>query len=384
MTPKPKSSGVSSFLAMEMSDRASDLRKSGHDIISFSLGEPDFKSPQSVKRACIAAIRNDDTHYAHSQGSLELREAIAKHYNDKYSVSVDVNQILVTPGTSPALFLVFSALLSKGDEVIVTTPHYPAYTNFVKFAGGKIVFHKTSEINGYQANLTQLRKQIHKKTRAFLVTSPSNPTGTIVSDSVYRFMAKTGKYIVSDEIYHGLHYGDHPKSALNFTKRCFVVNGFSKAYAMTGYRLGYVIAPKEFVPDLKRLQQNFYISVTSFVQTAGVAALKFAEADVERMRDEYRKRRDLMVSGLRKLGFEVPHIPDGAFYVFVNVRHIDRDSQRLARDLLQDVGLAVTPGIDFGRDFDDYVRVSYALKPALIREGLNRLRLFLKKRGFDA
>lgn len=368
---------------MDMSDRASELRKDGRDIISFSVGEPDFKSPASVKRACIQAIRNDDTHYGHSQGSLELREAISQHYKNKYNVSIDVNQILVTPGTSPALFLVFSALLSKGDEVIVSTPHYPAYTNFIQFAGGKAVFHKTSETNGYQWDLKQLQKQLHKRTCGFLLTSPSNPTGAIVSDEVYRFMAKTKKHIVSDEIYHGLNYSRRLKSALNFTDRCFVVNGFSKAYAMTGYRLGYVIAPKDFIPDLKRLQQNFYISVSSFVQTAGIAALKFAQADVKKMCDEYHRRRDLIVRGLKDLGFKVPYSPEGAFYVFVNARHIDRDSKRLARDLLDDVGLAVTPGVDFGKDFDGHLRFSYALKPALIREGLKRLRFFLKKRGLD-
>lgn len=377
LSRKPK---LKSFLAMEMNDRAAEMRSKGRDVISFSLGEPDFKSPDVVKKACIAAIRQDDTKYGHSQGSLELREEIVRHYRKKYSVSVSPEQIFVTNGTSPALFMTFSALLERDDEVILSTPHYPADTNFIEFASGKVVFHQVKEEENYQWNLKRLRKQIHRKTKAFLTTSPSNPTGALVADDVYRFMAKSGKYIVADEIYHGLTYTQKERSALNFTDRCFVINGFSKAYAMTGYRLGYVIAPKDYLDDLKRLQQNFYISVTSFVQQAGVAALKYADRDVRRMNAEYKKRRDLMIEGLRRIGFTISYVPEGAFYLLVNAKHLGASSQKLAVDILENCGVAVTPGIDFGMAAEGYLRLSFAVEPKIIREGLKRLHQYIKKR----
>ncbi len=364
---------------MVVSNAAKELEKKGIDVVRFSLGEPDFKSPSVVKKACIAAIKHDHTKYEHSQGMIELRAAIARHYKKKYGVKIDPEQVLVTPGTSQALFLTFSVLLKNGGAVILPNPHYPSDSTFVKFAGGDIVYHPVYEKDGFHWDVTRLKKQITKNVKAILVTSPANPTGAALSDDEYKFMARTGKYIVSDELYHGLTYDGAERSALEFTDKAFVINGFSKAYAMTGYRLGYVIAPKKFVKDMQLIQQNFYISVTSFVQIAGIAALDHAQADVKRMREDYQKRRDVMITGLNKIGLKVNYRPEGAFYVLVNCRHIDRDSKRLAMRLLNEAHVAVTPGIDFGSETEGYLRFSYATSPKRIKEGLRRIANFLKR-----
>lgn len=368
---------IKPFLAMEINDAAKEMQRQGVDVIKFSLGEPDFKSPQVVKDACINAIKKDITKYEHSQGLLDLRQAIAQHYLKKYRVKVEPDQILITPGTSQALFLIFSVLLESSDQVILPNPHYPANNSFIEFAGGKVVYHPVKEVDGFHLDLKRLKKQINKKTKALFVTSPANPTGALVTPNEYRFMARTGKFIVSDEIYHGLTYEGKEHTALEFTKKCFVVNGFSKAYSMTGYRLGYVIAPKKYEREMQILQQNFYISVTSFVQIAGIAALNRAQGDVRKMRDEYKKRRDLMLTGLKKLGFPITYTPEGAFYILANAKHISKNSYRLAYDILRKAHVAVTPGIDFGSETEGYLRFSYAVKPSLIKEGLKRLGRYL-------
>lgn len=369
------------FLAVKINDAAKEMAARGIDVVRFSLGEPDFKSPHVVKEACIRAIRQDKTCYEHSQGLIELREAVSAHYQRKYGVSVDPGQVLVTPGTSQALFLTFSVLLKKGDGVIVPNPHYPSDTNIVEFAGGRVLSHPLRESNGFHWDLDRLKDQIRKTTRAIFVTSPANPTGALVSPREYRFMARLGLTLVSDEIYHGLSYTKREHTALEYTGNCFVVNGFSKAYAMTGYRLGYVIAPKKYVGEMQSFLQNFNISVNSFVQVAGVAALKRAQNDVKKMRVAYQKRRDLMLNGLKKLGFPIRYRPEGAFFVMANARHIDKNSYRLAWDILKNAHVAVTPGIDFGSEAEGYLRFSYAVKPALIRKGLARLKNYLKQRG---
>lgn len=368
---------IKPFLAIEINDRASEMEKQGIDVVRFSLGEPDFKSPKVVKNACIRAIRQDITRYEHSQGMIELRQAIAHHYRKKYRVKIGPEQILITPGTSQALFLIFSVLLKKGDRVIVPNPHYPADTNFVEYSGGEVIPHPLSEETGFHWDLSLLKKQISPKIKAIFVTSPANPTGALTTADEYRFMARTGHFIIADEIYHGLTYKGEEHTALEFTDKCFVVNGFSKAYAMTGYRLGYVIAPKKYLEAMRLIQQNFYISVTSFVQAAGVAAITQAQEDVHRMRVEFEKRRSVMLTGLKELGFPINYVPEGAFFIMANARHLSRNSLWLAGDILKKAHVAVTPGEDFGSQTRGYLRFSYATGIPRILEGLKRLKGYL-------
>lgn len=374
-----KARHIKSFIAMDMLEAAQGLERLGHDIIPFSLGEPDFEAPRVVKDACIRAIRENLTKYTHSQGLLKLRVAVAAHYRSKYGVHVDPECVIVTPGTSPAFFLIFSTLLEKGDEVILSDPHYPCDKNFVEFFDGRVRTVRLSEADSFHWDMKAVRGVINRRTRAIFATSPANPTGAVMSAAEIRALVAMGKTLVSDEIYHGLSYGPREHTALEFTKDCFVVNGFSKAYAMTGFRLGYVIAPPKYVAAMRRIQQNFTISTTSFVQMAGIAALTSAQQDVTRMRDEFRVRRDLMLAGLKRIGFPIRYVPEGAFYIMANSRHLGGDSYHLAFDILKKAHVAVTPGIDFGRGGEGYLRFSYAVKPRLIRAGLCRLESYLQR-----
>ncbi len=362
---------------MDILEASQELERQGHSIIPFSLGEPDFQAPECVKEACLQAIRDNKTKYTHSQGLVELREAIAEHYFEKYRAKIHPDQIIVTPGTSPAFFLIFSTLLEKGDSVILPNPHYPCDANFVEFLGGNPLFVPVREEEGYQWNPDRVKKRISKKTRAVFITSPSNPTGVVLEKEIIQKMCRLKIPVVSDELYHGLVYEGQEHSVLEFTNEAFVVNGFSKAYAMTGFRLGYLIAPKKYIRPLQKIQQNFIISANSFVQYAGIAALKEAGPDLERMRGEFKRRRDLMLKGLLSLGFQINYTPQGAFYFFVKIGHLSKNSLELAYDMLQKAHVAVTPGIDFGSEGEGHLRFSYAVSVEKIEEGMERLGKYL-------
>lgn len=368
---------IKPFLAMEILERAQELERQGEEIIHLELGEPDFPTPLCIQEAALKALKEGRTKYTHSQGTLELREAICEHYYDKYRVNVSPDQVLVTAGTSPAMWLLFSALLEPGEEVILSNPHYSCYPNFIRFAGGVPAFIEVDEEDGFQLDPQAVRERIGPKTKAILINSPANPTGTVLSPE--RMQAITGKapLIISDEIYHGLVYEGKEHSILEFTDRAIVLNGFSKAYAMTGWRLGYVIAPKDFLRPLQKMHQNFFISASDFVQAAGMAALKEAHEDVERMRRIYNERRRFLMKGLRELGFGLASEPTGAFYVLANAKRLTNDSYQLAFKILEEAKVGVAPGIDFGSNAEGYLRFSYANSLENIQEALERLRAFL-------
>lgn len=366
---------------MDVLEALEKRKAQGHPVISFSLGEPDLPPPEAARLACEKALEEDFTKYTSTQGLPELREEIAKHYQKKYGVSVDPEQIIVTGGTSPAMLLAFSVLLSKEDEVIISNPHYPCYPAFVEYVRGKTKFVKVHEEDGFQYRSEEIKKKITKKTRAVLINSPSNPTGNLLSEEVMREIASfTSKqrWIISDEIYHGLVYEGRERSILEFTDRAFVINGFSKAYAMTGFRLGYVIAPKPFIRTMQILHQNFFISANSFVQMAGIAALRKGEAHLQRMKEIFNERRKVMLDGVRELGFTVAVEPTGAFYIFANAKKFTKNSYKFAFDLLEKTDVGVTPGIDFGSGGEGYLRFSYATSIENIKEGLRRIGRFLK------
>jgi len=358
---------------MDVIEKIGEMQALGEDVISLSLGEPDFPPPPCVKNACIQALNEDFTKYTHSRGMIELREAIAKHYFRRYKVEVHPDQVLVTSGSSQAFFLAFSVLLNPQDEVILSDPHYPCYPNFVKFLDGNPVYVRVKEVDKFQYRVDQVKKKITRKTKAILVTSPSNPTGYLVSDETFEGLAHLKPYLVSDEIYHGLVYEGRERSALEFTDRAFVINGFSKAYSMTGFRLGYVIAPREFVRPMQIIQQNFAISVNPFVQRAGIAALREGAKDQERMRLGFAERRNVALEELNRIGLKTIHEPEGAFYIFVSIKKYTNDSYRFAFDCLQQAKVGITPGIDFGKGGEGYIRISYANSMEKIREGIRRL-----------
>ncbi|MFO8084389.1 MAG: pyridoxal phosphate-dependent aminotransferase [Desulfobacterales bacterium] len=374
----------SSFIVMDVLEKAHELEKQGIDVIHLEVGEPDFDTPECIKKAICKAMDNGDTHYTHSLGIMELREAICEHYYDKYAVSVSPEQILVCSGTSPAIFIMFSALLEKNDQVIISDPHYACYPNFIKFLDAQPVTVKVFENDGFQYHPDAIKAKITHKTKAIFINSPSNPTGNLLSPERMKEIAALSPYILSDEIYHGLVYEGKEHSILEFTDHAFVLNGFSKLFAMTGLRLGYVIAPKGFIRSMQKVQQNFFISANSLIQKAAIAALTEANNDIQEMKNTYNRRRLFMIDRLKKLGFGITVEPTGAFYVFANAKHISNNSYKLAFDILQKAHVGVSPGIDFGINGEGYLRFSYANSLENIAEGLNRIESYLKncKTGF--
>lgn len=369
---------LSSFIVMDILEEAQRMERAGTHIVHLEVGEPDFDVPECVSEAICRAVRDGHTHYTHSLGMIELREAIAEHYQDSYGVSVHPEQVVVSAGTSPAMLGMFSVLLEKGSEVIISDPHYACYPNFIRYLEGTVVRVPVYEEDGFQYRPEGIRDRIGDRTAAILVNSPCNPTGTVMTADRMRAIAGLGPLVISDEIYHGLNYQGEEHTILEFTDRAFVLNGFSKAFAMTGLRLGYLIAPMEYIPTLQKLQQNFFLAPNSVSQHAGIAALKGGREDVLRMRQTYDERRRFMIRRLREIGFGIPVEPTGAFYVFANARHLAADSYRLAFDILEKAHVGVTPGIDFGPGGEGYLRFSYANSLENIAEGLDRLERYVR------
>lgn len=369
---------ITPFIVMEVLERARELERQGVDVIHLEVGEPDFDVPLAVKEATRKALDRGLTHYTHSLGDLELREAICRHYEKTYGVFIKPEQVVVTSGTSPAMMLVFSVLLERGQEVVLSDPGYSCYPNFISFLGGVPARVPVYEKDGFQLRAEAIRERIGDQTRAILINSPSNPTGNLLSGENMKAIAGLGPYIISDEIYHGLVYEGKEHSILEFTDHAFVLNGYSKLYAMTGLRLGYLIAPERFVRPIQKMQQNFFICASSLAQRAGIAALEETGPDVAEMKRIYNQRRKFMVRRLREMGFGITVEPTGAFYVFANAQHFSGDSYALAFDILEKAHVGVTPGIDFGPNGEGYLRFSYANSLQKIAEGLERIERYLK------
>lgn len=372
---------MTSFIVMDVLEKAGEMERNGIHIIHLEVGEPDFDTPKCIKKAACKALDDGYTHYTHSLGLIELREAICKHYFNKYNVFIDPDQVLISSGTSPAMFIMFSVLLEPGDQVIISDPHYACYPNFIRFVQGEPVTIPVYEEDGFQLRPEAIKEKITERMRAIFINSPSNPTGNLLSESRMKAIASLvtpgSSYVISDEIYHGLVYEGKEHSILEFTDNAFVLNGFSKLYAMTGLRLGYLIAPKLFMRPIQKVQQNFFISANSMIQRAGIAALKEAGDDIAYMKQIYNKRRKYMITRLREMGFRITVEPTGAFYVFANAKHISGDSYKLAFDILEKAHVGVTPGIDFGENGEGYLRFSYANSMENIAEGMDRLGKYL-------
>ncbi len=378
MSVASKAIDIPPFIVMDVLERAQLMeREEGAEVIHLEVGEPDFETPECIVEAAIKAMKDSKTHYTNSMGLIELRESIAEYYAEHYPVSVSPEQILVTSGTSPAMLLLFSTLLDVGDEIILSNPHYACYPNFINMLHGVPAYVDVYEENGFQYTVDGIQEKITARTKGILINSPSNPTGNLLTPDVMQGIAELSPRIISDEIYHGLVYEGSAHSILEYTDRAFVLNGFSKLFAMTGWRLGYVIAPQKFVRPLQKLQQNFFICANSFVQWAGIAALKEAEPETLRMKEIYNERRLHLIEGLRRIGFGVTVEPTGAFYVFANAKKFGDNCYKLAFDILEHARVAVTPGIDFGANGEGYLRFSYANSLENIQEGLTRLDRYL-------
>jgi len=375
-----KSQEIPPFLVMDVLERAMEMAEAGEKVIHLEVGEPDFDTPPNIIEAAAEAMRSGKTHYTPSIGSADLRRAIADQYFTKYGVEVDPQCVVVTSGSSPAILLVLAALLDPGYEIILSDPHYACYPNFIRFLDGEPVFVDIQAHDGFQVNPDDIGRAINEKTRGILINSPSNPTGVVMEPDRMKELAKLNVPIISDEIYHGLVYEGKEHSILEFTNNAFVLNGFSKLYAMTGWRLGYLIAPQYYIRAIQKMAQNFFISASDFVQCAGIEALANSSQYTARMRDTFNERRLAMLPRLKEMGFKIEVDPTAAFYILADAKKFSSDSYRFAFEILEESGVGVAPGIDFGNNAEGFIRFSYTNSLENILEGLDRIELYLKRR----
>ncbi|MEI6511826.1 MAG: pyridoxal phosphate-dependent aminotransferase [bacterium] len=374
-----RTSKVKPFMVMDVLARAQQLMAEGRSIIRLEIGEPDFPTPACVVEAAQKALGEGATTYTHSLGLLELREAISEYYFKNYGVEVSPARILITMGSSAALTLAVASTIEAGEKVLLTDPAYACYPAFLHLTEAQPLYVPLDESDGFRIHPEQVLPYADKA-KAIIINSPANPTGQMVEPETLAALANSGLTVISDEIYHGLTYGKRAHSILEFTDQAFVVDGFSKRYAMTGWRLGWLVAPTEYVRSAQIWQQNLFISACHFAQKGGVAAIREAGPELERMRGIYHERRDYIVSALRELGFGLPVAPDGAYYVLANAKFLDSDALRLSRAILEEAGVAITAGDDFGELSHGYIRFSYANSLDNLKEAVRRIREWISKR----
>jgi aspartate/methionine/tyrosine aminotransferase len=376
-------SRIQPFYVMDLLARTRELEAAGHDIVHMEIGEPDFTTPQPVIEAGRAALAAGHTHYTPAKGLQPLREAIARHYLTDYGMALSPERVIVTPGSSGALQLVMSVLINPGDSVLLADPGYPCNRHFVELVDGKPIAVPVSSATGYQLTAELVAQAWQPHTKAVLVASPSNPTGTLLSlaelTALHRVVTERGGVLIVDEIYQGLVYDQTSATALSLADDIFVINSFSKYFGMTGWRLGWLVAPQGFIDPLDRLAQNIYLSAPTLSQHAALEAFTPAVAAIlEQRRQEFKRRRDFLLPALRELGFAIPVVPQGAFYLYAGCTGITDDSYRFAHQLLDEVGVAVTPGRDFGfHQPESHLRFAYTTTLARLQEGVARIRRFI-------
>lgn len=378
---------IQPFYVMELAKEAAQLERAGRDIIHMGIGEPDFTAPEPVVEAAAAALRRGVTQYTSALGLHALREAIAGHYAHAYGIDVDPARIVVTAGASAALLLACTALVDRDDEVLMPDPCYPCNRHFVAAAEGKPVLVPSGPAERFQLTAADVERLWNDRTRGVLLASPSNPTGTSIEpDELRRIVGaarERGGFTIVDEIYQGLSYGTPPVSALSFGDDVITVNSFSKYFNMTGWRLGWLVVPPTLVDAFEKLAQNLFICASALAQHA---ALTCFEPDTlaiyEARRLEFKRRRDFIAPALERLGFSVPVMPDGAFYVYADCSTVAHPaagkSAELTSAMLHDAGVVLVPGIDFGTyEPNRYIRLSYATAYSKLEEAVERLhRLF--------
>ena len=374
---------IAPFHVMDILARARAMEAQGRSIIHMEIGEPDFPTAEGIVQAGIAALKAGHTHYTPALGLPALRAAIAASYPAR--ARPDPERVVVTPGASGALQLIFAALINPGDQVLMADPGYPCNRHFVRLFEGEAVSIPVDASMAYQLNADLIRRHWTKRTVAVLLASPSNPTGTLIAGDemaqIVRAVAELGGVLIVDEIYHGLVYGKEAVTALAHSPEVFVVNSFSKYHGMTGWRLGWLVAPTAYIPSIDKLAQNIFLASSTVAQHAALAAFSpVVQRELAQRRDIFRERRDYLLPALRELGFIIPVVPTGAFYLYADCSSFTDDSQALALDLLERAGVAVTPGLDFGgHHAARHARFSYANTLENLREGVSRLRGYLKR-----
>lgn len=365
---------------MEVLERALEWERCGRSIVHLEVGEPDFPTPEIIVEAGVKALRSGHTRYTHSLGHIELREAISDWYAKELGIAVPPEQIIVTVGSSGAMLLSLAAVLDPGSQVLMSDPHYACYPSFVSSCGGITVRLPVFQQEGFQLDPEQVAQALTPSTRVLMLNSPANPTGAVIAEQDLSKLVEIvdGKaIIISDEIYQSFVYEGRSPSILEFTSDAIVINGFSKRFSMTGWRLGYAILPKTLIRSVQKLQQNLFISPPDFAQIAAITALSKAGAAAEKMKIEYGRRRQLVLKRLEDMGLTVPVPPAGAFYIFVHVGRYSDNILDFAFKLLDREGVAVAPGIDFGPSGDTFIRICYANSMENLQEGMDRMERFL-------
>ena len=376
--------GISPFFVMEILARAKELERQGRDIVHMEIGEPDFPTPPKVQEAATRALRDVDIKYTPAAGLPELRKAIAGFYERKHGISLNHRRIFVTPGASGALMLAMGLALNPGEGVLIADPSYPCYPNFVRLFGGVPRALPVDETSEFNLSAELLNTHWAPSDAGIILASPANPTGSIICpnalQALIEFVDSRQGFVISDEIYHGLEYQASSHTALRYSDQVIVINSFSKYFGMTGWRLGWAVVPESAIDGAERLAQNLYISAPTLSQLAALAAFDDENIEeLERRRQQFAERRDVLCQGLIALGFLVPAKPEGAFYVYADCSRLTADSQSLALALLEEAGVAVTPGRDFGlHQPERYLRFCYTASIPRLRQGLDRIANYLK------
>lgn len=374
---------IQPFYVMDLLARARELEAQGCSIVHMEIGEPDFVTPGPILEAGRQALAGGHTHYTPALGLPALREAVGGFYRERYRVHVSADRIVITPGASGALQLVLGVLVNPGEQVLMADPGYPCNRHFVRLFEGEPVMVPVTAATGYQLTPELVERHWTERTAAVLLASPSNPTGTLISketlQGVLEVAQRRGGRLIVDEIYHGLVCGSAAETALALSDEVFVINSFSKYFGMTGWRVGWLVAPQAYVREIDKLAQNIFLAASTPAQHAALAAFRPETiAILEERRREFQRRRDYLVPALRGLGFDIQAEPQGAFYIYADCSRLTADSFGFARALLERGGVAVTPGLDFGTNAPErHLRFAYTTSLENLQEGVRRLREFL-------
>ena len=385
-TPKlsRRAEQLSPFHVMDILAQAKALSQQGKSIYHLEVGEPDFATAEPIINAGIDALKQYRTHYTPALGLPELREQIAGYYERKFSIEVDPRRVIITSGASGALQLAMLCLLDAGENVLLADPGYPCNQNIAQILAAEAVAVPVSADSHYQLDAESVALHWNSRTRAAMVASPSNPTGTILPreqlESLCRFVEKKQGRIIVDEIYQGLVYEQEEYTALDVSHECFVINSFSKYFGMTGWRLGWMVVPDFYVDAIDRIAQNIFLAPPTISQIAALTALKVeTQVILDARRDEFRQRRDFLLPALEQMGFEVAVKPQGAFYIYANCHRFTDDSFSWVNRLLDEQGVAVTPGIDFGSHLANiHCRFAYTQSLEILQQAVDKIDTFVR------
>jgi aspartate/methionine/tyrosine aminotransferase len=376
---------IEPFHVVVLVTRAKELEAQGRSIVNMVIGEPDAPVAAPIAEAGIQAIRSGHVRYTAGLGTTALRESIAGWYGTRYGVEVPASRIAVMPGSSGSLLIAMGVLLDPGDEVLMADPSYPCNRHFVRAMDGRAVCIPVGAGSAYQLTAELVERHWSPKARAVMLATPSNTTGTLIDfdelKALHAVLRSRGGVLIVDEIYHGLTYGQPDRTALEFSDDVFIINSFSKYFGMTGWRLGWLVAPQAYMADVEKLAQNLFISASDIAQQAAIAAFSpEAVREHEARREAFRAQRDFLLPRLKALGFEIPVEPQGAFYIYANCSRLTRDSYTFCLDVLEEAGVAIAPGLDFGtQGASEHVRFSYPKPIPVLAEGITRLEKYLAR-----